>query len=718
MSKTVVLAEKPSVGRDIARVLNCHRKGNQCLEGDRYIVTWALGHLVTLADPDYYDQKLANWRLEDLPMLPSPLALVVIKQTSGHFKAVRQTLLRKDVSDVIIATDAGREGELVARWIIEKAGLKKPLKRLWISSVTDKAIREGFSKLKDGRAYNALYDSAKARSEADWYVGMNATRALTCKFNAQLSCGRVQTPTLAMIAQREADIQQFKAKDYFGLAAHAKGFKLTWADSQNHTRTFNEATVKTLHKELQGERGVVSKVESKRKNQSAPGLYDLTELQRDANKRFGFSAKQTLNIMQRLYEVHKILTYPRTDSRYLTADIVPTLKDRIKACGNGEYAKIAFQLIKSPIKPTKAFVDDAKVSDHHAIIPTEQAVFLNDLYSDERKVYDLVVKRFLAVLMPPYCYDQTTVDVVVKNQRFTAKGKVEHSLGWRAVYQAGSAYDNDEESDDDLRDQQLPVFQKGQSVEIKHLEITRGRTMPPPPYTEGTLLTAMEHPLKNMPYGIGTVATRADIIEKLLNTFLVEKRGNHLHMTGKGKQLLELVPEDLKSAELTADWEQQLERIANGKLSKKQFIEEIKQFSKRNVKMIKDSDATFKHQNVTREKCPDCGKYLLEVNGKKGKMLVCQDRTCGYRKGVARVTNARCPNCHKKMMMRGEGDQKIFTCQCGYREKLSAFNERKKAADKQGSRRDVEKFIREQAAEQAQPASPFAEALAKLNLKE
>jgi DNA topoisomerase-3 len=521
-----------------------------------------------------------------------------------------------------------------------------------------------------------------------------------------------------MIAQREADIQQFKPKDYYGMAAHAKDFKLTWVDSLNHARTFNEAAVEGMLKDLRGEKGIVAKIESKRKNQSALGLYDLTELQRDANKRFGFSAKQTLNIMQRLYEVHKLLTYPRTDSRYLTTDIVPTLKDRLKACGIGEYAKTAFQLIKSPIKATKAFVDDAKVSDHHAIIPTEQTVFLNDLNSDERKVYDLVVKRFLAVLMPPYSYDQTTVEIHIKNQRFTAKGKAVHSLGWRAVYQAAYELDADEDEEDDMRDQQLPILQKGQTIEIKKLEKTKGRTMPPPPFTEGTLLTAMEHPLKNMPYGIGTVATRADIIEKLLNTFLVEKRGNHLHMTGKGKQLLELVPEDLKSAELTADWEQQLERIANGKLSKKQFIEEIKQFSKTNVKMIKDSDATFKHQNLTREKCPDCGKYLLEVNGKKGKMLVCQDRTCGYRKGVARVTNARCPNCHKKMMMRGEGDQKIFTCQCGYREKLSSFNDRKKAADKQGSRRDVEKFMREQASEQTQSASPFAEALAKLNLKE
>jgi DNA topoisomerase-3 len=719
MGKTVVLAEKPSVGRDIARVLHCQHKGNQCLEGEKYIVTWALGHLVTLADPEFYDQKYASWKLEDLPMLPSPLALVVIKQTSGHFKAVRQTMLRKDVDEIIVATDAGREGELVARWIIEKIGLKKPLKRLWISSVTDKAIREGFAKLKDGHAYDSLYDSAKARSEADWYVGMNATRALTCKFNAQLSCGRVQTPTLAMIAQREREIQQFKPTDYFGLVAHAKGFKLTWTDSRSNTRIFREDLAKQILKTLSGDgvSGTVTQVVCKNKNQASPGLYDLTELQRDANRQFGFSAKQTLNIMQRLYETHKLLTYPRTDSRYLTSDLAATLKDRIEACGIGEYAKTAFQLTRAPLKLSKAIVDDSKVSDHHAIIPTEQTVFLNDLNSDERKIYDLVVKRFLAVLMPPFAYDQTTVEVTVGDQRFTAKGKVVRDLGWRILYQT-TYRESDDEPEDVVADQQLPILQKGQALKIQRLEMTKGRTMPPQPYTEGTLLTAMEHPMKHVPYGIGTVATRADIIEKLLNTFLVEKRGNHLHMTGKGTQLLELVPEDLKSAELTADWEQQLERIASGKLGKAQFMAEIKQFSKNSVKVIKDSDATFKHQNVTREKCPDCGKYLLEVNGKKGKMLVCQDRTCGYRKGVARVTNARCPNCHKKMLMRGEGDQKLFTCQCGYREKLSAFNERKKSADQQGSRRDVAKYLRDQSQSSESAVSPFAEALSKLNLKD
>ena len=387
MDKTLVLAEKPSVARDIARVLGCGRKGNGFLEGDRYIVTWALGHLVELADPEAYDEKYKSWRAEDLPIVPPQFKLVIIKQSGKQFNAVKTQMIRNDVKQIVIATDAGREGELVARWIIEKANVRKPLKRLWISSVTDKAIRDGFNKLKSGKEYENLYASAVARAEADWVVGINATRALTCKYNAQLSCGRVQTPTLAIIAQREEEIKNFKPRTFYGITAVTEHLKLTWQDKHNKdTKTFDKEKCDKILAALNNKNAEVTEVEKALKKTYAPGLYDLTELQRDANKFFGYSAKETLSIMQRLYEQHKVLTYPRTDSRYISTDIVDTLKERIKACSDQPYIKLASKLLKNPIRPNKYFVDDSKVSDHHAIIPTEQTVFLNNLSDQERKI--------------------------------------------------------------------------------------------------------------------------------------------------------------------------------------------------------------------------------------------------------------------------------------------------------------------------------------------
>lgn len=706
MGKSLILAEKPSVGKDIARVLKCQQKGNGFFEGPKYIVTWALGHLVTLADPESYDNKYQKWNLEDLPMLPAPLKLEVIKQTRGQFGTVKAQMLRKEVTEIIIATDAGREGELVARWIIEKAAVKKPLKRLWISSVTDKAILEGFSKLKDAKAYEDLYASAVARSEADWYVGMNATRALTCKFNAQLSCGRVQTPTLAMIAQRESEIQKFVPKPYYGLTAMTKGVYFTWADQKSgSTRSFDLGLVEGVEKKVKGKNIEIVNLDKKHKKTFSPGLYDLTELQRDANKRFGFSAKKTLNVMQKLYEQHKILTYPRTDSRFISSDIVPTLKDRVRAAGVGDFSKIAGQIHRNGIVANKSFVDDAKVSDHHAIIPTEQVVQLRELSADERKIYDMVVKRFFSVLLPAFEYEETQITAKIGDETFKAKGKHVLKMGWKEVYQ-----NSEDVSEDELKDQSLPVLKKGESLEVYGLKRTDGKTTPPAYFTEGTLLSAMERPSKDMSYGIGTVATRADIIEKLVNSFLIEKREPYLHITSKGKQLLSLVPEDLKMPELTAQWESKLERIAKGALKKEQFITEIKSYAKQTVLEIKNTEAKFRHDNITREKCPDCGKFLLEVNGKKGKMLVCQDRECGHRKSISVVTNARCPQCHKKMELRGEGDNKSFTCKCGYREKLDAFNKRRESAKSQGNIKDVRKFLEEQKKSQkADPSdSPFA----------
>ncbi|MFK4013471.1 DNA topoisomerase III [Bacillus cereus] len=726
MSKSVVIAEKPSVARDIARVLKCDKKGNGYLEGSKYIVTWALGHLVTLADPESYDVKYKKWNLEDLPMLPERLKLTVIKQTGKQFNAVKSQLLRKDVNEIIVATDAGREGELVARWIIDKVKLNKPIKRLWISSVTDKAIKDGFANLKPGKAYDNLYASAVARSEADWCIGLNATRALTTRFNAQLNCGRVQTPTVAMIASREDEIKNFKAQTYYGIEAQTmEKLKLTWQDANGNSRSFNKEKIDGIVKRLDKQNATVVEIDKKQKKSFSPGLYDLTELQRDANKKFGYSAKETLNIMQKLYEQHKVLTYPRTDSRYISSDIVGTLPERLKACGVGEYRPFAHKVLQKPIKPNKSFVDDSKVNDHHAIIPTEGYVNFSAFTDKERKIYDLVVKRFLAVLFPAFEYEQLTLRTKVGNETFIARGKTILHAGWKEVYE--NRFEDDDVTDD-VKEQLLPHIEKGDTLAVKLIMQTSGQTKAPARFNEATLLSAMENPTKYMDTqnkqladtlkstgGLGTVATRADIIDKLFNSFLIEKRGKDIHITSKGRQLLDLVPEELKSPTLTGEWEQKLEAIAKGKLKKEVFISEMKNYTKEIVSEIKSSDKKYKHDNISTKSCPDCGKPMLEVNGKKGKMLVCQDRECGHRKNVSRTTNARCPQCKKKLELRGEGAGQIFACKCGYREKLSTFQERrKKESGNKADKRDVQKYMKQQNKEEEPLNNPFAEALKKL----
>lgn len=706
--KHLVIAEKPSVGRDIARVLHCNKKTNTYIEGKDYIVTWALGHLVTLADPEQYDEQYKTWNMDTLPMLPEHWKLVVIKQTGRQFHAVKELIFRKDVSDIIIATDAGREGELVARWILDKAGNQKPLKRLWISSVTDKAIREGFQNLRPGKSYEPLYRAAVARAQSDWVVGINATRALTCKYNAQLSCGRVQTPTLAMIAAREEEIRTFKPVPYYGLKAAVGGITFTWTDARSgSSRSFDKDRIQAI-KQASAPSLLVTDVRKKLKKTFAPALYDLTALQREANQKFGFSAKQTLNIMQRLYENHKVLTYPRTDSRYLTTDIVPTLKERLKACAVGPYSKIAGRLSMQKLQANKSFVNDSKVSEHHAIIPTEQFVQLDHMSNEERKIYDLVVRRFLAVLSPACEYEETSISGTIGEERFSAKGNFIKSAGWREVYESGYTVGEDEDEEQTTFSQiSLPDVQKGETLPVTALTITEGKTKPPACFTEGTLIAAMENPVKYLKHkdkdvvktlgetgGLGTVATRADIIEKLFNSFLMEKKGNEIHITSKGKQLLSLVPSDLKSPELTASWEMRLQAIAKGKESDKTFMKEIDNYTKALIQEIKSADGTFRHDNMTRTKCPECGKFMLEVNGKHGKMLVCQDRECGHKETISRHTNARCPICHKKMDLVGKGDGQRFVCVCGHKEKLSAFEDRKKKAGKGASKKDVNNYLR------------------------
>lgn len=729
--KSLVIAEKPSVARDISRVLGCRQKGNGCLEGRDYAVTWALGHLVTLADPEEYDKKYMKWEMSTLPMMPDKMKLVVIRQTSKQYQAVKSQLFRNDIKDVIIATDAGREGELVARWILDKSGCRKPIRRLWISSVTDKAIREGFQNLKDGRAYDNLYRAAVARAEADWLVGMNGTRALTCKYNAQLSCGRVQTPTLAMIAAREEEIRNFKPQEYFGVTVQSGGVQWTWRDTRSGSyRSFQKEKMEGIVQAVNSCALQVVSVKHQPKKNYAPGLYDLTTLQREANQKYGFSAKETLNIMQRLYENHKVLTYPRTDSRYIGKDVVPTIKERLKACGTGPYKKLAGMLLNKPIQANASFVDDKKVSDHHAIIPTEQFVQLDHMTNEERKIYDMVVRRFLSVLYPPFLYEQVTMEGQSAGHTFIANGKVIKSAGWREVYEG--SFDDDEEEAKELqpKDQKLPVLKEGERVRIEKASLTTGKTKPPAYFTEATLLAAMENPVKYMTSkdaqaaktlgetgGLGTVATRADIIEKLFHTFLMEKKGNEIHITSKAKQLLELVPEDLKKPELTADWERKLGDIAKGKMRQEAFLTEIREYTCEIVDEIKTGDGTFRHDNLTNKICPRCGKRLLAVNGKNSKMLVCQDRECGYRETVSRTTNARCPKCHKRMEMLVKGKEETFVCACGYKEKLSAFQARREKEGAGVNKRDVQKYMKQQQKEAKEPVNnAFAQALAGIKL--
>ncbi|KAA1039677.1 DNA topoisomerase III [Macrococcus equipercicus] len=707
--KSVVLAEKPSVARDIARVLGCHQNKNGYMENNRYIVTWALGHLVTNADPEQYDAQYKEWKLDVLPILPEHMKTVVIGKTRKQFNTVKAQIERSDAGEVIIATDAGREGELVARLILEKCKGNKPVKRLWISSVTDKAIKDGFNRLKDGSAYQGLYDAALARSEADWIVGINATRALTTKYDAQLSTGRVQTPTLQMVRLRQDEINAFKPRQFYGMETVIKGTKFTW---QSGGQIFDEAKVDRLLAKLSDESASVTAVDTVEKKKYPELLYDLTSLQQEAYKRYQYSAKETLSTMQNLYESHKLVTYPRTDANYLTEDMVPTLKDRVAALGGTAYRQTVVELLKTPIKGSKHFINDAKVSDHHAIVPTEVRANVNELSLRERHIYELIAERFLSVLMKPYRYSVQTVTVQAGGETFTAKHEQAIELGFKALYET-------------LSEKAALSFQQGEVINSLKLTKTTGETAPPPYFNEGTLLKAMENPsaifkldkeqkatLKETG-GIGTVATRADIIEKLYNLNAIENRDGKLRVTNKGKQLLDLAPDALKSPDLTADWEHKLTQIEKGKYNKRQFINEMREFTKTLITDIKTSEDKFKHDNLTSTECPTCGKFMLEIKTRNGKMLVCQDPTCKTKKNVQRQTNARCPNCKKKLTLHGTGKKAMYSCSCGFRETQEAMDKRFKS-NKTGkvSKNEMKKYMK-----QDEPVNnPFADALKGLKL--
>ena len=688
--KSVVLCEKPSVARDIARNLGAKNNKNGCLEGDKYIVTWALGHLVTLQTPDKY-KEFSNVSLENLPMIPKYMKTEIIKKTFKQYKIIETAVNRKDVNEVIIATDAGREGELVARYILEKANCKKKVKRLWISSVTDKAIKDGFKNLKAGDDYLGLYYSGVARANADWLVGINASRALTLKYNASLNCGRVQTPTLQMVFEREEKIKNFKPREYYTFEAVVDGIRFNCGESEYNFTNAEKFVSDNKNKTIN-----FDKVEVKIKTSIPKPLYNLTDIQQAASALFGLSPKQTLNIIQRLYESHKVLTYPRTDSRYLTTDMKNTLADRLRAIG-GDYKEITAKLLREKDFNTKRIINNSKVSDHHAIIPTEQKPNYMSLSDTELNIYNLVVKRFLENLLPDYKYEETSYSFKLDNKVFTAKSTKVIQLGFKEL------------SRSEIEDKKISFSTKEFSLDS--LQYNKKQTTPPSYYTEGSLIYAMENPFEfvdddnerkilKQTNGIGTVATRADILEKLFtNDYLVLDNGR-IKTTNKAKQLLNLVPKNLKSPSLTATWEKQLDNIAKNKLSKDKFLKDIKDYTRECILEIKDSQDKFKHDNISGKKCEECGSYMLEVDKKGTKMLKCSSPTCRNRKVISRMTNLRCDNCHKKMTLFGSGENSTYRCVCGNSLKQKEVDKRIKNNKKdKASRVDMKKYMKQESLE-------------------
>ena len=520
-----------------------------------------------------------------------------------------------------------------------------------------------------------------------------------------------------MIVRRENEIKKFVPKDYFNVRADLGRFFVTWQDAKKQTAIFDQKKAEQLAKKIAGKECRVYDVKTALKSTPPPMLYDLTELQRDANKLYGMSPKETLGVMQRLYESHKALTYPRTDSRYLTDDIVPTLPERLRAVSAGEFAPIVSNILRSGRKIAGQCVNNAKVSDHHAIIPTEQRVNLMDLSQVEKRIYMLVVKRFLTCFYPNYHFKSVRAEFLCEGERFYATGRIEMDRGWKAVYDTRDEEENDEQT--------LPELIRSSVFTVKSTQVKALKTSPPARYTEATLLSAMENPSKFIEDkqmkefiggGLGTPATRADIIDKLFSAFYMEKRGSSIVPTSKAMQLIDLVPKDLKEPLLTAKWERQLEEISKGKLSKKAFIEEIKRYTRTLVKDVAESDAEFVHDNLTSNVCPDCGKFLLKVKGKRGTMLVCQDRECGHRENVSMESNVRCPTCHKKMEIFGEGEKRNYVCRCGYRERVNRFHE--KNAGGGASKQAVQQYLRSQQKEQAPQKSAFQLALEKAQKKD
>lgn len=633
MGKILVIAEKPSVARDIARVLKASQKGDGCLIGEKYVVSWAVGHLVTLAEPEDYDEKYKKWNFSTLPILPEEMKLKAIKQTRDQLKVLHKWMNSGEIDSLICATDSGREGELIFRYIYEITKCKKPFERLWISSMTEEAIMEGFATLKDGREYDLLYASAKCRSEADWLVGMNATRAYTLRYDALLSIGRVQTPTLALIVQKQKEIDAFVAEDYFEVQADFGGYTGMWIDKEEHTRIEKEETAKAIAAKVAGKAARITKAEKEEKKMPPPLLYDLTELQRDCNKKFGFSAKKTLDIAQNLYEKRKMITYPRTDSRYLSDDMKGKVYHTMRRLDELEEYKPYTQPLSGNISFTKRIIDNSKVTDHHAIIPTDGKLRLDSLTEEEKKVFSLVAARFLAVFYPYYRYETTKVYAEVEGECFLSKGTVVLEEGWQVVEKSLVPATASKKKKKDEEEQKLPLLQEGEERNIEKAEVQKKKTKAPTPYTESSLLSAMENAgrfvedeaLKEQmkDSGLGTPATRAAIIERLLTVGYIVRKGKTLVPTEKGKKLIEVVPVEMSSPQTTGKWEKGLSSISKGNMSEEKFMASIRryvQFLIQDAASGRRADVVFPEEQIRGKKrktnafgkCPLCGRDILE----------------------------------------------------------------------------------------------------------
>jgi len=601
--KTLVIAEKPSVARDIARVLKCSQRGDGYLHGGDYIVSWAIGHLVTLQEPEDYNPALKRWQRADLPIVPPVMGLKPIQKTEKQLKILKQLMESHKIAQIVCATDSGREGELIFRYIYHWANCKKPVKRLWISSLTDAAITDGLAKMRDGREYDNLYASARCRAEADWLVGMNATRAFTLKNGELLPVGRVQTPTLAILVDRQKEIMAFVSKEYWEVQAEftveaESQYNGMWVSPEGEQKIFEKEQAEAIAAKVLHQPGIVESVKTEEKRQLPPQLFDLTELQRECNRKLHFPAQKTLTIAQSLYEKHKLITYPRTDSRYLSKDMEPKLRPVLESIQEAPYNSFAAHLLTLPKLPiTSRIVNDAKVTDHHAIIPTGSRKSLSGLTGDERAVYDRILRNFMAVFYPAYVYDITTVITLVQDERFQSKGRMDKNLGWTALYAHEKTVAQEKpapekakakkQSNDD-ESPSLPQLSQNMQVTTTQAEVLQKKTQPPKPYTEASLLSAMEHAgrfvddeaLKEAlkASGLGTPATRAAIIEKLISSGYVERNKKNLVPTAKAIGLIDMSPPELRSPETTGKWERGLQRIASGELDDKRFMDSIRRY--------------------------------------------------------------------------------------------------------------------------------------------
>ena len=645
--KKLVIAEKPSVGREIAKTLGSFGRAKGYIDGNEYIVTWALGHLVELSEPAHYSDSYKRWSLKDLPMLPEHLDQMVIEDTKEQFEVIDDLLKRPDIESVVIATDAGREGELVARWILKLSGYEGKTERLWISSQTEKAIKEGFANLKPASDYDNLYHAAECRAAADWYVGMNVTRALTCFYDAKLSAGRVQTPTLALMTKREDEIDEFLGSYYYSARGDFGLFAASYYPEENSIRFKDEEVAEKLGA-MKDVKGTVKSLVSEIKEDPVPMGYDLTELQRDANLTLGFSAKETLDTLQRLYEIHKIVTYPRTDSRYITEDIVPTLRERIEAIRGTIFSYQCDEYLENGwTEYNPRFVNNELVSDHHAIIPTEQKVDLSKLSPDEEKLWKLIALRFLEVIGKPYAYKTTTAEIDVDGYTFKTRLSLPMQKGYRNVAESAgikSASGFIDEGDNSFA---LMRMKEGDEVILKGVRVRKSATTPPERYTDATLLSAMEHAgrfvddakLKgNLTNGLGTPATRADMIEKLIQNRYVERDGKYLVATEKGREVVRLAPEILQSPVLTGEWEGRLENISRGKEDPDRFIRDIKNMASNLVGEVKSSTLTFAPVFKDGKTCPYCGGPMMRAMDKDGCIHnICQTLSCQYEEREVKI---------------------------------------------------------------------------------